>query len=414
MQNKRFWVELTYNNVGQGLFYSGRIDNFNFIYDCGSENRRHMLSVIRDFKRQKLKGSKVDLLILSHLHDDHVSGLNALFENGTLIDTVVLPYLSPVERLMVSLESPAPPSWMYSFWTDPVSYLLSRGTTRVVLIGGHEANPPEDIPVRGEPAEDTERKFNFDETLDDDEDLKNEVVRHERRLIRGHLENRKLLAKNHSKNLIAKGFWLFRFFNSSVPSPNLKAFEDCVRSIVPEDEQIISAIENKMQRRRLKNQCYRKLQGDFNNTSLTVYHAPIDPAKIQILRFPCNVGYFPNPAYCFRFPNKFRTCLHNVFGHFLLGDIDLKRKWLEVDTHYRGYLSKVTLALVPHHGSDRNWNKAILDKTMSNCCWVTSAGIFNKHGHPSSTVLQDVVSRGGSLCCCNEGNEVSTRCYCAC
>lgn len=240
IQNRRFWVELTYNNVGQGLFYSGRIDDFNFIYDCGSENRRHMLSVIRDFKRQKLTGSKVDLLILSHLHDDHVSGLSALFENGTLVDTVVLPYLSPVERLMVSFENLAAPSWMYSFWADS------------------------------------------------------------------------------------------------------------------------------------------------------------------------------QPAYCFSFPNKFRIYTHNVFGHLLLGDIDMKKKWLEVDTHYRGYLSKVTLALVPHHGSDQNWNKAILDKTMSNCCWVTSAGIFNKYGHPSSTVLQDVISRGGSLYCCNEGSEVSTRCFCAC
>jgi len=28
----------TFHNVGQGLFYSGKIENFNFIYDCGSEN----------------------------------------------------------------------------------------------------------------------------------------------------------------------------------------------------------------------------------------------------------------------------------------------------------------------------------------------------------------------------------------
>jgi len=28
----------TFQNVGQGLFYTGMIDSFNFVYDCGSEN----------------------------------------------------------------------------------------------------------------------------------------------------------------------------------------------------------------------------------------------------------------------------------------------------------------------------------------------------------------------------------------
>ena len=103
-QKKTLIADFTFHNVGQGLFYTGKVGDFNFMYDCGSERRRHLNSVISNYKNHKLTVSRVDLLILSHLHDDHVAGLNALLNNGISIDTTILPYLPPIERLMVALK----------------------------------------------------------------------------------------------------------------------------------------------------------------------------------------------------------------------------------------------------------------------------------------------------------------------
>jgi len=100
------------------------------IYDCGAEKRKHLYNIIRDYKNKELPSSKVDLLILLHLHDDHVSGLNVLL-NGISVDTVILPYLSPIERLMVALRRNDLPLWFYEFLADPVDFLLEKGVARI-------------------------------------------------------------------------------------------------------------------------------------------------------------------------------------------------------------------------------------------------------------------------------------------
>lgn len=99
-----------FHNVGQRLFYSGILNNqkcgtFSFVYDCGTVSP---LSFIRrkidDFKLLLPAGRKdgnkrIDLLVISHLHDDHVSGLAELLD-GVEIDTVVMPYMHEKLRLM--------------------------------------------------------------------------------------------------------------------------------------------------------------------------------------------------------------------------------------------------------------------------------------------------------------------------
>lgn len=78
-----------FHNVGQGLFYSGilsRKDNgirniFSFVYDCGTDSVASFLQrEIDDYKLLLpttgiIKHKKLSLLVISHLHDDHVNGL---------------------------------------------------------------------------------------------------------------------------------------------------------------------------------------------------------------------------------------------------------------------------------------------------------------------------------------------------
>ena len=96
-------VDFTFHKVGEGLFYSGRIDNFNFVYDCGAQcdsqhKSRHLNSVVDNYTSAlRTAKANVDLLILSHLHEDHVAGLNRLLSQVS-VDIVMLPYLPPFER----------------------------------------------------------------------------------------------------------------------------------------------------------------------------------------------------------------------------------------------------------------------------------------------------------------------------
>ncbi len=83
------WGTFRFHPVGQGLFYSGLIQKpeegnfrqFSFVYDFGTSSscRRSFWREVDDFKGLlpcwKNGKKRLDLLIVSHLHDDHVNGL---------------------------------------------------------------------------------------------------------------------------------------------------------------------------------------------------------------------------------------------------------------------------------------------------------------------------------------------------
>ena len=373
----------TFHNVGQGLFYSGKIGGLRFAYDCGSTRRRHLGSIVSKFKKTSLSSRKMDLLVLSHLHDDHIAGLSILLKKPKIsIDTVVLPYLSPIERLMISLTKTSLPKWFYEFWADPVHFLIENGVERVLLLGGSEPTLPKyDLFLEGGLENEAER-LNLSE-MSDDADLRKDVMEKDNQWTK-FLKQGRLLIKSHDGNIFARvphGTWVFRFFNCKVKDSNLNQFEGCVNPIL-RSANLTDIIKSMSKRRQLK-KCYRLLHKDFNNTSLLLYHTPI----------LCKPQNFSHPF--------------NYNGHLLTGDVDLNQKWAEISTHFGLVLSRLSLCLVPHHGAKRNWNKAILTRVPAKCQWIISSGIANKYGHPSFAVTQDIVQNGSPLHLNNEVNKFS-------
>ena len=112
----------TFHNVGQGLFYTGKIDDFNFVYDCGSlsKYKKYLFDSVNNYVGNV---KKLNLLIISHLHIDHISGLDTLL-NRVKVDKVILPYFLPLERLIISLRNLKYPRWVFNFLSDPMSYSI--------------------------------------------------------------------------------------------------------------------------------------------------------------------------------------------------------------------------------------------------------------------------------------------------
>jgi hypothetical protein len=82
--------------VGQGAFYTevfayGEDNTFTMVYDCGTETATADLKIplerqIDDFK----KGIKqIDLLFISHLHKDHISGIDRLLDGIKVCKTII-------------------------------------------------------------------------------------------------------------------------------------------------------------------------------------------------------------------------------------------------------------------------------------------------------------------------------------
>ena len=419
-----------FHNVGQGLFYSGEV-NFNksifqFIYDCGSQKRRLINSAVKRFRRNTRKG-RINLLILSHLHVDHTSGINELLLHFKVQD-VILPYFYPVERLLIALRRINMPSWYYEFLSNPVSFFMERGVERVIIIGGEkggeEGTPPSEIPP-SLPPEGEPPKIDI-EKLPDDEKLKEEILRYDSNW-QDYLNTQKLLVKNHNGYITVNGLWLFKFFNYKVPPQKLQAFERCINNlgIDPSNGRSIKeVIRNKGLLRILKN-CYNRiassLKRDFNNTSLVTYHGPIGKTKgrnkIYCFSFFCPLGFRRSgnyssslhPLRLYRCPLYPRSINDNNFGQILTGDINLNFRYDELQTHYRGYLDNIVVGQVPHHGATRNWNSTILRDTPNSKFWVISSGYRSTYGHPSLKIIKEIFSKGKTCVWVNEANFLSVR-----
>ena len=376
--------QFIFHNAGQGLFYSGRINGFEFVYDCGSIRKQHLTDIVLDYKDTLLNG-KLNLLILSHLHEDHVSGLYSLFHRNpkTSVERVILPYLSPNERLILAIGARAPVTgdWYYDLLSDPVQFFAERGAQQVTYLGGSEQDQQTENPENRDNRDkrENEQSDRFTDKLKDSIALRKIILDNEphlRQFLTG-----KLQIKSHDGAIIISAnsiYWQFRFFNYSVKPEALQPFSNCIRSIVT-GESLSEIITNQQKREKLRN-CYKSLhKTEFNNTSLLVLHGPLS-----------NRGFMPS----------------KIGTQLLTGDINLKQHVPEIRGHFGSSLSDVGLCLIPHHGSKRNWDKAILPYLSRRCRWVVSTGRSNR-SQPCSDILKDIKKQGQGYAICDDDNTVS-------
>lgn len=154
--------------AGQGLFTHADVivgdSCFRIVYDCGTmtfSNRRRMGDYVNS-----LGGKKLDLLVISHFHHDHISHISQLLKVSGGAERVWIPYLAHKTRvlyltsLVVQATSGAIPAADYgdltSFISDPNQWLSDRGVDEVIEIG--RANPDNDTPA--DPEGPPQPKFN--------------------------------------------------------------------------------------------------------------------------------------------------------------------------------------------------------------------------------------------------------------
>jgi len=152
-------VEYEFFPVGQGLFSAGSLqganDNqprFRWVYDCGTLRAQYLVSsALNDFV-SRIKGTgnskpRLDLVTLSHLDWDHISGMQKLLSSCS-VETLMLPYLPLWQRLYIGFieESRRVESGPIDFFVNPVAYLLSLpgvSIDRIIFVMGGSNQPPQ-------------------------------------------------------------------------------------------------------------------------------------------------------------------------------------------------------------------------------------------------------------------------------
>ena len=156
-------------NVGQGLFYGGRVwqpgGQATFVYDCGVLRKQsHLRDVIVESKN--LLGRKpLDVLFVSHFDFDHISGIPQLLKERAGVckaRRIVIPYYTPQERMFLLWKSALDlyathrekifndnkREWMHLI-ENPYQYLLKcAGAEKITLVLGVNPFRTKDMPFQ--------------------------------------------------------------------------------------------------------------------------------------------------------------------------------------------------------------------------------------------------------------------------
>lgn len=437
--------EFCFHGVGHGLFYTGKIGDFNFVYDCGSSSPTRISAKAERFARNHLpevagKDRKVKLLpflFISHLHYDHVSGLQGLFEAGVRVDYAFLPYLSPWERLLLALAVPdnalrASP-WYLDLLRDPVDFFIGQGVKKVIVLttagSGGSRGPLQfgPIDIDGLPGHHVYLKGL--ERLD--EAMEKSILSQEDSSWERHCADGQLwfgLPTPDSNEVRGLILWEFVLYCVPMSEDKIVCFrqwlssQPSVRSFLREhaDNALALLSDSSFLKELRKRYCYLLTkERDLNFSSLVLWHAPLMGEGNGDTLTPdgMDVGYcldysgasgsldMTRVEACLR-----KTCCsflkllgwENKSGQFLPGDLNFcrlirdRRMYAHFRKHFGDRLNATIVCLLPHHGSRYSWNREVLRDMESVKFWVASAG--GKGNYPPHwEVVADVTSRGGTF-----------------
>jgi len=341
-----------FHPVGQGAYYTEVHENtagdsvFTVVFDCGS-------STFTGKKLEALVGAafaknhQIDILFLSHFHADHINGIDYL-KKKYKIKNVVLPLLDDEAKVL-----------------QKVSNFLDSGITDTQLI------------------DEPESYFGNDTTIIEVEAVENpgensEGITGEGEQVSDYNGRRKVSIPSGKMLMADKAAaidWLFIPFNYKYKSRKEMFVAELQKLGL--DLSQIDTIEKISAHKADIRKAYDKVKGDLNENSLLLFSGNADSKVIWSV---VNNRY--NPFY---YDRVYRNCIY-------FGDINLNATGIveDIKTKLKIFLPTTGTMQVPHHGAIGNFNRGILEDAGFTCA-IQSFGINNSYGHPSSTVVGELV-----------------------
>lgn len=373
--------------VGHGFFHAGQLIvgpvEFNYVFDCGAKKRKKVKREVAEWSKRFRGERRLNLLAVSHLHADHANGCDTLLL-GASVDAVVLPYLSPIERILLVAEAVSTRTLSGSEldqMIDPVSWFMNRGANRIYLIT-RNGEPPEDALEEGTKPDLPQKGWAFGREP-------------------GLTREAGLVHLDHTTRLVASmrgAAWEFSFYVSPPPR-ELEVFQEALMAnfrndgrgpqnlpvFAPEKalrDWIITALRSDKGQGNLR-RSYAAVASNINWTSLSLYTAPAAPYRAVNGRRGANRGReMPNIGWLGTGDSVLKSrenCVELLRHFFEVRDVDVG-----------------TLAL-PHHGSRHNFNELLVERTDPDIIFVTSDAQQKKEVHPHPKVEKAVRALGHRL-----------------
>ncbi|MEI8701880.1 hypothetical protein [Mesorhizobium sp. ISC15] len=404
--------------VGQGFFHTAVLHGddelrLSYVYDCGAMERyaTERKREIRKYLQRVGARSSLDLLFMSHVHADHLNGLEQLLDDtrGLDVDTVVLPLVNVADRLIafartVAEDRASAESRFYrDFVIDPGDALERFRPRRIIYVeqGNRDDGAPDGAERPLDPPDGPKVSGEGRGRRDPAWRLVG------RGSVRPFIGPQRAGAGNSALRLVipdtlaimlsaAKGEWLLAPFVDPTVAAHRKQF---LRELAKQCHVSLSKIgawlevSDNVEKLVTTNldqlaAAYGALVGNLNITSLCLYSGPARGSSLYLTRH--HEGEFGCVSHC--------TGPQGPIGWLATGDAALKEKRRRADfaIHYGELMKEVVTLTLPHHGSDGNFDIDLLGKVGPRIC-IAAADRYSTWKHPGAHTVQAVCSHPALL-----------------
>ena len=339
----------TLHPVGHGAFYTERFYGENSkpvfctVYDCGEKKQKAINACIENAFD---KGDQIDLLFISHLHNDHINGVTTLL-NHCDVKRIVLPALEPSRVIEAILYNYIQVSDFSSPSLTLIEQLL-RGEIKSAQLTEVVASSEEQSDIIVVSADNIGRKIQSGAAITFGENIW--------RYIPINIDNTK---------------------SSTIIEVLESAVSNTIKILTKDgkvDFEKVKELVEYLSLKKVKN-LYKKMYGKHNS-----YSMPVFSLSPMCLASKCT-------RFCHKVESTPLSCRENCL---YMGDFEAKTKFNEFKTAYQAMgvdYSKIGILQVPHHGSKNNLNSELY-KTGKLC--IISAGEKDLYNHPDICVLSAI------------------------
>lgn len=335
--------------VGQGAFYHEKIDDFNFIYDCGGN-----INQIRKYSNKIDR--EIDLLVISHFHIDHYKGLEYLISQKN-IKAIMFPILNSDMKIINVLNeltdnndnSEISKFEHIKFVINPMNYIksISKNTKIIQVLEFEEGLEPER----------KEEVFGLNQIMEISSGTKLNIL--------GKINNR------------INDSWIFIPFNLSL--------KDCkVEKLLEKINEILNL---EIPRQELtSDRVLQKIEILLNSSNST-------EEKIEFVKKLREIH-----SKVITMKNEYSLCVYSGFeinssdwkvGCLYTGDYDAKTKIVELKQAYNNYIEKIGIVQIPHHGSSENYIDDLIFENVRDAV-ITVGKNGGGYNHPAAEVTKQI------------------------
>ncbi|WP_343608628.1 MBL fold metallo-hydrolase [Chryseobacterium oranimense] len=407
-------AEFSFFKAGQGSFYGGRIcyletnKVFTIVYDCGTsrfisgnnQSLNNEIDYLKHYPHYHGHNDEIELLFISHLDYDHVSGLKRLLREFN-VKNIILPYIEKQYRqfFLASIYGDDSDGGMsledYTFFIDnPSLFILENSEgTKIYFI-----------------KPDNSEKTEYQGYNNNDDDNQSDTVYPRGTQIAPSTEEfanmSNVLFYENNLQFFIKRDWEFTTYVKSVNHTAINNLHNCLkrklRKRANENLSLDDLKEIVTNKRKVAHDCYTSCIGEINSHGLVLLHGPIRFDYLEGKIYSnCNLNYYYHDHYPRIFP-YFENRNQVFLGTLLFGDTSIKldNNPINFPQAFKDKLVNVHIVQIPHHGSSKNWD---FDEFQAlnignnihpwrNLITVCNFGYGNKFGHPSHDVLNDLHS----------------------